>query len=359
MVCNDCERCKTLGYKFCIRCGANFAMEAPIADYRVKPPEGRHPILEKTPFPGAWLFLILAIASIGLMLYYFGTTMEYAGTRQDVLYLFFWEMVKFMTLEPLQVQILFAFIGVCSIASLIMVIIDSKEFFKGGDKYVERASKTPLYWIGVLFGSTLVLESAMIVLLQLAGADVKVPDPLANLDFTEALYEYSFAGVWEEIVFRMVLMGIPMMIIAIAGRQKDFWKYPFGGFGVSRAAVILMIVSSIIFAYAHASGWGWWKSFTVLLGGLMFGYLFMRFGIHVTILVHLINDFFAVWLIAVDFWFTLPFLLILIFGVLTLPVMFVKTWYGIKHLKTMSNTGFKKDEPPEDPPQDNMGSNMY
>lgn len=334
-------------------------MDAPVADYRVKPPEGRHPILEKTPLPGAWLFLIFAIASIGLLLYYFGATMEYAGTRQDFLFLYFWEMVKLIVLEPLQVQILFAFIGVCSIASLLMVIIDSKEFLKPGDKYIERASKTPIYWIGLLFGSTLVLESTVTIIMVSAGIDVDVPEKLIDMDLTEAIYEYSYAGIWEEIAFRLVLMGIPMMIVAIAGRQRDFWKYPFGGFGVSRAAVILMVASALIFAYAHVGNWGWWKFFSTLLGGLMLGYLFMRFGLHVCMLVHLINDFIAVWMLAFGYIAVLPFLFILLFGLVAVPVLFLKTWNGIKNLKTMSNTGFDGKKPPEEPPQDNMGSNMY
>jgi len=127
-----------------------------------------------------------------------------------------------------------------------------------------------------------------------------------------------------------------MMVIAAIARQKDFYKYPLGGFGVTRIGVIMMIISAIIFAYAHVDGWGFSKMFTVIIGGLVFGYLFMRFGIHVSMMAHMITDFSGVLMAGMDdFTSALLILSILVTGFICIAPLLIHTVKGVGNLKTM------------------------
>ena len=89
------------------------------------------------------------------------------------------------------------------------------------------------------------------------------------------------------------------------------------------------------------------------------GYVFMRFGLHAAILCHLINDFMMVWSLGIgEIFASLMILGILGFGVLNLPLLFKKTFKGLRKVKTLPLTGFAvaavdvpaSDEVPEESP---------
>jgi membrane protease YdiL (CAAX protease family) len=66
-----------------------------------------------------------------------------------------------------------------------------------------------------------------------------------------------------------------------------------GGFGMSKIAIILIIISGIIFGLAHYPGWDdqVWKVASAAIGGIFFGYLFVRFGLYAAIFMHFITDY--------------------------------------------------------------------
>ena len=63
---------------------------------------------------------------------------------------------------------------------------------------------------------------------------------------------------------------------------------------MSRAALVLIVISSVIFGFGHLSGWGLWKVIPTLISGLAMGYLYVRFGVHASIVFHFIVDYMAV-----------------------------------------------------------------
>lgn len=108
-------------------------------------------------------------------------------------------------------------------------------------------------------------------------------------------YQMAFnltnAGLMEEIEFRAAWIGIPMMAIGyIYARDRKSWQYLLGGFGMSRAAFALIIASSIIFGLAHYSGWGWVKVPNAAIAGILFGYLYVEYGLYASVLAHFVND---------------------------------------------------------------------
>lgn len=112
-------------------------------------------------------------------------------------------------------------------------------------------------------------------------------------DFTEyqMVFLFTQAGVSEELMYRMLYIGVPMAIIAlILRRDKRSWQYLFGGFGISKAAAVLILFSSVLFGLAHYDGWGWSKIPITFAGGILFGYVYSEYGLYACIIMHTAND---------------------------------------------------------------------
>lgn len=169
-------------------------------------------------------------------------------------------------------------------------------------------------WMAVTF-----FQIAFILLVTYAG--IETPTPIEIGDETTVwvpLYELANAGVYEEIAFRVFLIGAPMAVGSLVLRTMDVnrgggrsdgpgsasrhitggWRYLAGG-AVTRssgretlvAAWALLIVSSALFGIAHFPGWGLWKVLPSTVAGLGFGYLFLRHGVGAAILAHFVNDY--------------------------------------------------------------------
>jgi membrane protease YdiL (CAAX protease family) len=92
-----------------------------------------------------------------------------------------------------------------------------------------------------------------------------------------------------------MFIGVPMMLISFAvTRKKESLRCLLGGFGMSTTAVVLILISGVIFGLAHSSGWDGqaWKILTTAIMGIFLGYLFVRFGLYAAILLHFITDYF-------------------------------------------------------------------
>ncbi|WP_400240829.1 CPBP family intramembrane glutamic endopeptidase [Methanomethylophilus alvi] len=107
----------------------------------------------------------------------------------------------------------------------------------------------------------------------------------------EMMFMLTNAGLQEELAYRLVLIGIPMAVIAFAKyRDVKCWRFLLGGFGMSKAAFILILVSSAIFGLGHYDGWGWVKVIDAFAGGILFAYAYSEYGLHVCVLIHFVND---------------------------------------------------------------------
>ena len=99
------------------------------------------------------------------------------------------------------------------------------------------------------------------------------------------------AGFQEEIAYRVIPVGIPVAAVALlAGRGARSWKLLLGGFGMSKTAFVFIILSAVLFGLAHYEGWGWVKIIQTFAAGLIFAYAYVQYGLHVSILIHFVND---------------------------------------------------------------------
>lgn len=147
------------------------------------------------------------------------------------------------------------------------------------------------------------------------------------------IYSLTQAVVWEEIVTRVVFIGVPMAIYAGLKGDKGWKKYFLGGFGFKyRAAVTWILISSVIFALAHLPSWDLFKMFPTFIAGLAFGYLFVKDGLHSAILLHFFWNFmtFPDMMLELD---NYPFY----FSMITLFWMMIGVYYTYHYVKKVGN----------------------
>ena len=128
-----------------------------------------------------------------------------------------------------------------------------------------------------------------------------------------------WAGLFEEISFRFLIMGVPLFIIHgfryLIEKILQYYKSRNGGIVKEKEEnkrlekpflyltgrwkklkiidFVFLIASSFFFGYVHYQfgSWAIWKIFQAGIAGLIFGYAFYKYGLHAAIFLHTVNDF--------------------------------------------------------------------
>jgi membrane protease YdiL (CAAX protease family) len=157
------------------------------------------------------------------------------------------------------------------------------------------------------------------------------------------------ASVWEEVLCRLCMIGIPMAILGLLMKEKKSWKCLFGRFEMSGAAVVFIIISSLVFGLAHLQGWDVYKIIPTFVTGLAFGYLFVKYGIYASIMLHFLVDYSSsfIWVLGDITGEALSVLFI--FGMAVLGIVFLVR-YTIHGFNFMKRTVSEIKKPPETVP---------
>jgi hypothetical protein len=145
-----------------------------------------------------------------------------------------------------------------------------------------------------------IIVSFIIVLILGAFATDDTPD-VGELDPFNYVIQLAWAGVFEEISFRLVLIGIPMIIVVLVRfvLQKKIADKTLLSFRgkykiISYPEWVLIGISSILFGFAHwkgwTGGWGWWKIIQTAASGFFLSYAFVKYGIESAIFIHITNN---------------------------------------------------------------------
>ena len=284
MSCERCDECREAGYLFCIHCGEPLdacpQCEESMAEghaFCVSCGRLLRPVPEK-PVQSSWnvirnivigvsaLVTLLMITEFCAMLLGIGDVWGWASHSYYDILLLIPKLTSVGLLGGTGLQLFWIVIVVAITASVALLLYQSLPAL--------RAPRD------------------ICALMQID--DMTLPDDTGIGFVPEALYAYANAAVWEEVITRMVWIGIPMTVLGLLCRKKGALKYLVGGFGMSRAALILIVVSSVVFGFGHLSGWGLWKVLPTFISGLAMGYLYVRFGVHASIAFHFIVDYMAV-----------------------------------------------------------------
>ena len=158
---------------------------------------------------------------------------------------------------------------------------------------------TSNYMLGVTkWLSILVLVSALINFVQEQFGIVTVP-PLDNNDLIQFFY-VSLAPLIEEIGFRLILIGIPLF--ALYSRRSSLkyflrciWSPQNLDIYDSKKAIFLIVFVGVLFGFAHIAftdSWTEGKFAQATAGGIILGWVYLRFGFVVSLLIHWATNYF-------------------------------------------------------------------
>lgn len=336
--CTECASYRYLNSTYCGNCGRHLK-----TIYIHEPKKNKNsPIL--------WIGIIAALFTLvflffsAVALYYFAADIfVYLADKTYGLLILIPYPYTFVELSNIGVQLYWVFLIVVITISFIQLAWETYSKHKQRDKNegLNRIKDTSIYWIGLLWPSTLFLQIAlMFIAIMISGVDVTPPG--IGADKYATMFTLASAGVWEEIITRVLIIGLPLGIVALLTGKKKSWKYLLGGFGVNKASMILIIVAALIFGYAHSAGWGFGKVIPAFVFGIAAGYLFAKYGLYAAILMHFVNDYIMafLWIGGNDLIFTLMFLALIGLGVITTVALAIK---GIPFVKNFRERPFFPD----------------
>jgi len=147
-------------------------------------------------------------------------------------------------------------------------------------------AKSSLEGVAKLFMACVFFSTLYFVFLSLISVEMSTP-AFDELSRPELIYGLFNASVFEELVSRVLLIGVPIVIIGLVMKwQNPLKKIIGGGLDITPITMGLITFSAIFFALAHVGGWDFWKVPQVLITGFALGYAFVRYGLHASILIH-------------------------------------------------------------------------
>jgi DNA-directed RNA polymerase subunit RPC12/RpoP len=146
-----------------------------------------------------------------------------------------------------------------------------------------------------LFSLTLFVSVAIVIIMHLVGVKTEGIG-LGSAPLYAQMLSLLHASVYEEIVTRLVFLGLPVYLLRRffprdgAGRVSPLTILG-GVHEIGKIEIVFIIISATIFGVAHTPAWGWWKLLPAFFAGLVMGYLYIKYGIHYSIMFHFATDY--------------------------------------------------------------------
>ena len=291
--CPECERCRAEGARFCVACGRRLGTEPPAAPHPIAP--DTRILLRKIVLLMLPVAVFMLAAETCYLIGGISTVFDWCADKTMSILGLVPMLVVLGTISGTALQIAWLLIVAAIVASLAVLGWQSLHAFKENEgDILQRLERMPVSTVGAMFSLMLALNIIVMVISTALGEPIEVPDGMASGNVPQALLDYADAAVWEEVISRIVPVGIPMAIAMLVSRRKGWLKAVLGGFGMSKFSIALIVISSVIFGFAHMSGWGISKVVPTFLTGIIMGYLFVRIGVHASIAFHFLVDYMSV-----------------------------------------------------------------
>ena len=176
--------------------------------------------------------------------------------------------------------------GIVFTVCLILVVKDLIKRMRGcpREEMCGRYMGTWMSRTATLFSLMIFTTIVVIGPIYLLGSEI-TEDFIGKMTTYENIASMMIAGPEEEFIFRVLLIGLPMIVICALTHRFRF-RDVIGGFGTSRAALVLILISAVLFGLAHIDGWSVMKFYDTFVSGLLLGYVYVQYGVHVTIVAH-------------------------------------------------------------------------
>jgi hypothetical protein len=309
----------------------------------------------------AWLALFLlieAIANVVIMIAGCAIVFPEAATHTYPIYIIFPWLITLFRIGDWVLIGFYIFLAAAITASLFIMVKKSRvPFRKELDGVSPAEGHSPLFVTATLMFAVISFNVLFYVVLGLFGAQPTTID-LDSEPVWAQLLSFAGASVWEEIVSRMLLIGVPLLFINLARHQLgDVKRYFIGGnFKIGRLEIIFLLFSALMFGLAHISLWDWYKVLPTFFSGLALGYLFLRYGIYASIMMHFFIDYLTIpYYVANKAWFvSLPIFLLELAMIVVGVACFI--YYASKVWEFTNGGEVKKAVPVAYAPQQQMGA---
>ena len=202
-------------------------------------------------------------------------------------------LITFLTLSGDALGIYYLMIVTSILASAAWFFLKgSKGYWAEMTLKAKSREHSPVFEVCGLMFAGLFIDYVIVILLEVWG--MSPSRPTEGSETWDLLFALANASVWEEIITRVLLIGTPLIAVDFLRRkwQPRLRAYVLGGgFKIGFPETILVIVSSSIFGFAHFEGYGLWKVLPAAISGVMFGYLFLKFGIWASVMLHFGYDY--------------------------------------------------------------------
>jgi hypothetical protein len=243
------------------------------------------------------IFVLLLLVSFNIIVLVWGIGQVLPNVTGHATYLFVitpW-LVDIFRISNVGLSIYFLFLVAAIVASFVWML--KKSLHKFGHELtfqLHDEGHSPLYMISTLFFAVIAFNILFYVAVGIFGGSANTPSE--GVDLWQILFSYAQASVWEELITRVLLLGVPLLLVAIAtNKVKDPKHYILGGgFQFGRAELTLLIISSAMFGFAHSFNWDLYKVLPAFIAGLAMGYLFLKFGLYAAIMFHFFTDYLSI-----------------------------------------------------------------
>ncbi len=156
------------------------------------------------------------------------------------------------------------------------------------------------YMVGITkWFSILILISILINFIQEGLGIVTVP-PLGDNDLIQFFY-VSLAPLTEEFGFRLILIGIPLFALYSSNPSPKYflrclWRPANLDIYDFKKGIILIFIVGILFGFAHIAfgdSWSEGKFAQAAAGGIILGWVYLRYGFVAALLIHWATNYFV------------------------------------------------------------------
>ena len=176
-------------------------------------------------------FVLLLLVSFNVIILVWGIGQVLPNVMGYGTYLFVitpW-LVDIFKVSDVGLSIYYIFLVAAIAASFVWML--KKSLHKFGHELtfqIHEEGHSPLYMISTLFFAVIAFNILFYVAIGLLGGSTNTPSEGVNL--WEILFSYAQASVWEELITRVLLLGVPLLLVAIAtNKVKDPKHYFLGG----------------------------------------------------------------------------------------------------------------------------------
>ena len=256
-----------------------------------------HSIKEIISFITAIFILIALLLLLGYMGYSLIYVAPYIGEKDFLIpiYIAIPFPILLFFLQGITAYAWYVFLATAiGISGTLIILTGAIPYFKDFVRNPFSYKHNSFQELSEMFTLNIFFSMLVVMLLWLTGYKPQTPG-IGELPLWNQMLQLLHASVYEEVITRTIFLGIPVFAIYFLRGEKISPLKILGGYGkITHIEGIFILVSASIFAAAHVPAWDVWKIAPTFVGGLLLGYLYIRYGIHASIMMHFLTDFISI-----------------------------------------------------------------